>query len=467
MSLKKTSMIYAVGNFSVLLIKFLFVPIYTFYLNQDELGWFDVITSTAPLLVFLFSLHIEMATLRWGLDTKNEDNKAKIFTNAITVLFIGISAFSLVYFSVNQLKFFQLPSGVSSINLHLYLLSVFVYIFFKQSIRSIKSSLQYVLMEILFTLGLVLFIYLFVIRGDYQVNGLLAAYSISTAIIFFGWGIFGKVISYFKPKLIDKGFIKELLGYSSPLVLNSINLWGLTYLIKYLILFFLSVASNGIFAVAYKLGFSIQIISNIFNMAWLDKAISSYKETDFKKSIDATFNKVFTLFFSVSVGVIAFQKLIVEWFIGKDFQESSNYIAILAVGFFFMGMGNFIGVIYQCEKNTISITKSSLTASISIVLFGLALINYFGLYGASAAFTIGNLIFFFYRYFDIQKYVHLKIKIYYYFLFPGIWIGFYILSQINTISLYIGVVGSILLFAYLNRALIQSVLKNKSLKAIS
>jgi O-antigen/teichoic acid export membrane protein len=458
-SLKKTSLIYAAGNVSVLIIKFLFVPIYTFYLTEEVLGLFDLITSTAPLIVFVFALHIEMALLRFGMGNADVVEKTKVFTNSTAIFLAGMLLFTCIYYTLLYSGVLNIPQLSNYTLLYFYFISIFIYIFFKQVVRTIKSSFHFILMEIVYTLLLVVFIYWYIIANNSGINGLLKAYIYASIIVLLVWVFLAGVFKFFDVNKFEYSLVKKLLGYSSPLVLNSLNLWGLNYFIKYIILFFLTVSSNGIFAVAYKLGFSIQMISKIFNMAWLDKAVSSYEDLEFKNSINGIFNKFIKLFFSVSLGVIAFQRIVMKYFIGSDFFDAAQYIPFLAVGFFFMGLGNFLGVLYQCEMKTFSIAKSSLLASLAIIILGVSLTPFFELYGASIAFMIGNGIFFFYRYFDIGKLIELKINYGYYLLFVALWVFVYWLSFDESIGIYLAVIISLASFLVLNLGLIKSLLK--------
>ena len=461
-SLRKTSLVYIAGTSTTLLIKFIFVPIYTFYLSEESLGWFDLLSSSAPLIAFVFSLHIEMAVLRWGLQVKSVEERIKVFSNAIFVLFTGIALFFICFMLIPI--FFgednQLDSSITLI--FLYFISIFLYVFLRQAVRSFKSSLQFVFLEITYSLLLVLGIYYFVIHNDYQLKGLLLAYIYSAFLLLIIWVSVSRLYAYFSFKAISKSYILQLVKYSSPLVINSISLWGLSYLIKFIILLFLSVSSNGIFAVAYKLGSGVQMVAKMFNMAWLDKAISSTDLKAFNNGVNLVFNKFLNLFFTVSLGVIATQKLVVNYLIGENFQEAAFYIPILAIGFFFGGMGNYIGVIYNREKMTMAISKSSIISTVVIMIFGLSLTPLIGLYGASIAFALGNVVFFFYRYADIQKFVKLTFSPFLLLSFSLLWTLHYLLSLHSEISAYIGVFLSIIFFFVYNKALIQNSFKKRT-----
>ena len=64
-------MIYSIGNLGSRLISFFMVPIYTFFLTTEELGYYDIIISSISIVVPIISLQMETVVLRWMLDSNN------------------------------------------------------------------------------------------------------------------------------------------------------------------------------------------------------------------------------------------------------------------------------------------------------------------------------------------------------------------------------------------------------------
>lgn len=419
-NLKKSSLSYAVGNFSVLVLKFFFIPFYTFYLSEEALGWFDLIASAAPLVGFVFSLQSESALLRWGLESKSLGEKRKVISHSLSLLFAALLVFSLAYLFFSPLLRPLIPEPVSLGLLYAYLLSVFIYSFFKPLLRVSGGARHFALGEIVYTLLLVAFILILVVWLRQGLMGLLWAQAGATLGLVLVWLPTTTLRNFLHWQKPDLPYLKQMLRYSSPLVVNSLNLWGLSFMIKYIVALSLSVGSSGLFAVAYKIGFSVQLISKIFNMAWMDKALSSYRDSNFGAYAQKTYRQYSALLFALSLLVIAFQKIIVSTIVSELYQSASLYIPLMVIGFFFFGLSSFLNVFFHCVSDSRSIMLTSLLANLCFLLLGFVLTPWLGLYGAASAFALGNFSLFILRHYRLKKHLLLKLS------FP-LW-GMYIIS---------------------------------------
>src|SRR5690606_32563819 len=74
--------------------------------------------------------------------------------------------------------------------------------------------------------------------------------------------------SYLKSKTIDRVLIREMIKYSLPLVPNTISWWLINSANKYLILMFLGIQENGIFAMSNRFPVILVMINQVFTLAW-------------------------------------------------------------------------------------------------------------------------------------------------------------------------------------------------------
>ena len=77
------------GTFISKVLVFLLMPFYTALLSTEQFGTADILTQTANLLIPLAALGIADGLFRFAIDTKGESRK-EVFTNALTVVVIGI-----------------------------------------------------------------------------------------------------------------------------------------------------------------------------------------------------------------------------------------------------------------------------------------------------------------------------------------------------------------------------------------
>ena len=110
--------------------------------------------------------------------------------------------------------------------------------------------------------------------------------------------------------------------------------------------------------------------------------------------------------------IIAFQPIVVKYFIGKQFQDIINYIPLISYGFVFMCLGSFYGVIYQCEKKTLGLSVSSIISGIFVIVINLFFSINYNLYFASFSFILSFMIFSIYRIIDSRKFIKIKFPIF-------------------------------------------------------
>lgn len=458
-SFKRNTLVYSIGNLSIFVIKFFLVPIYTFYITKSEMGTFDLLSSTAPILAIIFGFHIEMSLLRWMLEKPDKEQEKKIFTNSFVVFSFGIILFFIVYMIFLFVGKFNFFKELNPWLVLFYTYSIWIYTFLKQSVRSIYSSKAFVATDILYTLSYLLFVIYFLIFWHWGIEAILIAQIISVTCLFIYWFFFQKMFAFFEVKSISKKVIKELLHYSLPLIPNSVNLWGINTLVKYIILLYLGITSNGIFAVSFKIAFVVQMINGIFIMAWQDKAIASFEDTNFTEEVNKYFKYIFAIFSTIVLILISTQSILIRYFIDKSYWEASKYIWILSLGFLFMGLSAFLGVIYQCQKRTWTISISSILGSVILIIIGYFVVPKFKLFGASAAFMIGNVVMFVYRYTDINKTIHVRLPLIQLLIF---FLTCMLVIYLNSLQMHFYILAIFLAMIYAliyNKKLIKQVVK--------
>ena len=87
------TMVFAVGNFTVKIIYFVLMPMYTLSLSAEQFGQADLLNNTLQLVLPIFTLSISDAVFRYCLDKGS--NKSVLLTNGLCVL--SISYVTLVF----------------------------------------------------------------------------------------------------------------------------------------------------------------------------------------------------------------------------------------------------------------------------------------------------------------------------------------------------------------------------------
>ena len=447
-SLVRGSAIYSIGNIGTLVINFFLVPLYTFYLSSEELGYFDLVASTLVLLAPVFFGHIELAVIRWILANNDPKNITRIVSSCLMVFLIGLFIFSMV-FSVVYLS----TSLTLAPYVFLYLVSNFFYIIAKQVVRSVYSSLHYVLTELFYILIVLLLSIFFV--NEYGLKAIFIAYGFASAS-FLIYLLVLNITRHIDLKAVRLNFTKELLNYSFPLVLNAMSLWMNNQSNKYIIASFLTLSANGIYAIAFKIAYVIQILNRIFYYSFQDKMFAIYGKDGFKDYFVKTFTTYSGLLFSILYLLISTQKILLPFIIDVDFLEATKYIPILGLGVVFMSLASILGIIYQCEKKNMHAFKTSLVSGLLIVATGFIFIPRYQLYGASCVFAFGNFVWLVYRYFDVQKFVVIRVFIWKFILYIVITFGIYMITQKEQMwASVLAICLAVVISLYLSRDLVR------------
>lgn len=443
----KSSLVYGAGNIGALLLNFFLVPLYTFFLTTEELGLFDIVASTIVFLCPLFFGHIELAVIRWLIAGNDEKEIKKVMTNSLLIVLAGTGLFTLVYLGLSQFLNYDL-----TLLLYGYLVSNFLYIILKQAIRAIYSSTHYVISELIFTATVLVSAILLV--KQYGLNGIFAAYSIAFTVFLIYLAFLG-IGRYIRLKYMNPAKIRELLTYSSPLIFNTFSMWLNTMSSKYFVLMFMALSYNGVYAVAFKIAYVIQIINRIIYFSLQDRMFVIYGKPNYEAEFKSIFARYSRVLFSILFLLISTQKFILSLIIDVEFRSAAEFVPILALGVTLMSLGSVLGIIYQCTKENQRASRTSVTAGLVIVVLGYFMIPSYGLLGASAAFFLGNFLLYLYRAVDTQKMVSVRLLGTEVFIMIGLGVLIMILSRGGLYLQVSGVVIAVVLGCLLNREFLR------------
>lgn len=397
----KNTLIIAFGKLSTQFVTFLLLPLYTAFLSTEEFGTVDLILTYVMLIAPILTLQLEMAAFRFLIDARgNESQKRTVVSN--TLLLVGKG---LIVFAAGTLiltRFVTIP---------------YVELVFMAIIAAVLTGLC-----LQFARG-------FGDNTKFSVGGVVTgSFTIAANIILIvglGMGAQGMLIGmvignlagtfylfialrlyrYISLKAWDKEFGAQLLSYSVPLVPNGVAWWAINAADRTIITIVLGVASNGIYAVAYKFPLIFNGLFSFFGMSWTESASVHINSSDRDKFFSQTMNASVRLFGTLGIGIIAFVPLIFGFLVAPEFGEAYMYIPILIVGAFFNSIVGLYSAIYIAKKMTKQVMNTSLIAAVISIGFTLIFIHLIGIYAAAFAMAIAFLSMAIFRHYDMKKYV--------------------------------------------------------------
>lgn len=460
-SLTRVTLIYGAGDIVSKIFSFLLVFILTFYLSKEVIGEYDLIISTIFLLTPLLGLQLSDATLRWLLEDQSTENITKVYSNVFSIVLINLILFTVLYWiTIQFLK-------VSNITIIYFLILIrTIQPLFQITARGLSLNSTYVVSGITYSFFYVLFTLIGVIFFNLGLVGILLGTFISSCFAIFYLLIKMKHYRYFSLNKIDLNFAKDLLRYSLPLLPNSLSWWAITSANRFLILYFLGVSANGLFAISYKIPTIILMLTNFFYMAWQEKAIMLFNKNGSEIYFSSVLKKYLNLLFSSAFILISLNKIIIEKIVALEFFEAWKYIPLLIIATIFQSLSSFFGVGYIVTKETKKAFSTSIFGGITTVFISLFLIPQIGLYGAALGIMLGYIVMFILRLSQTSKYLLIKFPMNHFFLLSTILILIILLSlsSINYIIIF-NIIISITLFFIINKEMIILNIK-KSIKSI-
>lgn len=392
------SLILAIGSFGSKLITFFLVGFYTYYLTTSEYGTADLLLNSINLALPIVSLSISEGVLRFVLDSSLEQEKEQLLYTALRINSYGIGLVGglllLVYFLIG-------PGGISSavwlFSFCLLILQSFQLIFM-QYIKGLGKLKVYAANGILLSLLTLLFGFLLFRKMQDKLTAYFCSLALANGlslIFLMGNSSLSKWPTKANP--MNKKQTKKLIHYSLPLIPNSAMWWVLTTSSRFIMTFFLGVASNGMYAAASKVPNLLSVIGSIFLQAWQLSAVENHRKKNAAAFTQKVFNYYSTLLILFSSLILLFLDPLASIMLSKDFYYAKAYIPLLLISNFFSCISGFFGTTYIVVKKTRGVLTTSLVGAGVNLLASLLLIPTIGINGASLASALGFFLIFYLR----------------------------------------------------------------------
>jgi O-antigen/teichoic acid export membrane protein len=453
--LASNTLVFTIASFGSKVISFVMVPIYSYLLTEEEYGTVDLVLTTSSLLIPVLFLCISDAVLRYVMD-KNYDKKS-VVSNSLLVFLGGVVLFICVIpiigvFFPNLKRFF--------IFLALVLFTNELSTLFNSLLRALGKVKLFAINGILHTLSFVGFNILFLVGFRFKIDGYLLSHILSSTISLCFAFVFCSAWNYIG-LCIDKKILKKLLLYSVPLIPNALMWWIMDLSDKYIIIFYMDIAANGIYAMAKKLPSIIDMFNGFFNQAWRLSAIEENNSANIK-GFTSKIYEMYSLLHAVIIGILLIVSRPFVMILAKSYKDTWEYIPLLLLSVSVSSLSAFLGSKFVANEKTKIIFRTTIIGAIVNTILNFLLIPQFGLNGAGFATFIGFSIVLFLRERRLIKDNELDIKfkrlpIYgliiiefvFYYIFPVFWS-----SLLNTFVL--------ILFVIYKRSILLSVIQKFS-----
>ena len=405
-ALFKDTLIFALGNIGSKLIVFFLVPFYTYYLSPDEYGISDLVFTVSQLAIPFFSLVIFDAVIRFAL-LKKEEPQDVLLVGILVWICGSIGAVIItplfgLYKAVADWKWYVTAYIIANMLVSIEL----------NYLKAINRNLSYSIICILQTLCLALLNILFVAHMRLGIRGYLVSSIASNILVAMMAMMAGKfvLVKELKKARLDKILARQMILYSTPLILNNLSWWVIQSSDKFMLESMVSDTALGIYTIAARIPSLVTVFVTIFQQAW---GISSIKEMD--SSNDSSFyTSVFTFYsfiaFLGGICLCAIMKPFMDIYVrSESYGEVWRYVPLLLASAVFSALAAYCGSMYGALKKSMNNMLSTLTAAIINIIVNYVAILYCGLWGAMIGTIVAYCVLAFVRIIDVKRFVNIGV----------------------------------------------------------
>lgn len=407
--LVKNTALFTVSSFGTKIISFFLVPLYTHLLTTEDYGTADIISTTATLLIYIFTLNITSSVLVFAMDKREEKNSILFF--GLQVFAKGSLLLAVVIFGCYVLKLFAWEP-YCYLFLFLSFASTGLNEILNNYLRAIDKVMQVVISGLLVSTVTIMSNVLFLVVFRIGIIGYLLSivlgqlFSCLYCII-----VIKPPVFQYKRHLCDKKTQIEMIKYSIPLIFNGVAWWANTSLDRYFIRVFLGSGENGIYAVAMKIPTILSTCLTIFMQAWALSAIREYDREDTDGFFGITYSTLNALLVLVSSGLILINVPLARVLFAKDFFVAWKCTSALLISGIFSGMSSFVGSVFSAVKDSRIYATSTIVATAVNTVLNVILIPTWGIQGAAVATAVSFFVIFLIRMHCVKKYIKWRLNI--------------------------------------------------------
>lgn len=397
--LLNNTLFFAIGGFASKILVLLLLPLYTNVLSPSEYGISDLFLTTNSLITPIFTLSISSATIRFAMD-KAEDKK-KVFSDSLIVIHISLVLLVALICLLKTYVSTIIPEE------YLPLFCLFYYVSAIQNCvgeytKAIGKTKLYVMQGIFGTFILMvsnLFTLLVLHLGLY---GYFASLIISPLVTTLIMAIKGKLISC-ESFSFDKELLKRMITYSAPVVLTSLSWWLNTSADKYMILWELNTAENGLYGVAHKIPTILTTFVSFFSSAWILSEIENNDCDDNARYSSIVYDKMNTLIVLSCLLLIGLSEPLGYFLFAKSFYSAWKITPLLLVAALFSSLCGILQATFSARKRTIVLSYSTAIGAVFNILLNFFLIKQIGISGAAISTALSFALILFIRVICIRR----------------------------------------------------------------
>lgn len=408
----KQTAIYGLSNIFVKAAGLILIPIYTSSLSVSDYGMLAMFEIITQFFVGVISFSLPTAVLRLGSDTENKKTQNKIYFTANMLLLAFTAVFLMIVFPLN--------SWFSKVVFHsphygTYFKIAFVSIALEmfglmpmQLLRLREKSVQYLIYFALKLVAMVGFVWFFVAFKNMGVYGALLGILFANATLLVA--TLPIQIQNLNIKF-DKKAARELYTFGAPLIFMTAAATILNITDRVIIERFGSLSDLGVYTLAFKIGsLSNLLIIGTFALGFLPIAFKKFGDENFNRFFSKMFTYFMVLCIVLTLGISLFGKEGIKILSSEnpDYWIAIILVPFIAFVFLFKALQTYLSYVFFLIKKTKYHAYVTVFGLVINLALNLALIPFFGMYGAIAATGLSYILMSIYTYRLAQGKYHIE-----------------------------------------------------------
>ena len=392
---------YAIGAIAPRFLSFVFIPLFSHFLSQKDLGTYDLLITSIGLFAPLISMNLGEACYRFSFNN-TQSNTYSIIKTAIIfgfclhfILLIGTYLF--LYFYFNYIDFLSL----------LVIFSSSFFLLFQSLPRVFQKVQLYASIGIINVACILCFsiLFFFINKNLSSIKLAIIVSNLLTVLV-----IISQVglLNILKKGIFESKILKMLLQFSVPLMLNTIGWWLVFFSNRFIISWALGIEANAIYAVANKIPSILFMTNSIFILSLQDFAFE--KTDEFKLNFDFTliFKRQFIFQSTLGFIILASSKIINSFLFPIVYGTAYQLSPLIFLGIVFSNFSSLWGVFFLAKKETMSVLKTTLVGGLSNIILTVFFIKSMDLYAPALGTCISFLVILLIRIYQLRNDVSIK-----------------------------------------------------------
>jgi O-antigen/teichoic acid export membrane protein len=385
----KDSAIYAIPSIISRGMSLFLVPLYTRVLSPSDYGSLDLLMVFAGIINLTIALEVSQGAARFYTEEKNPERKILYTSSAFWFTILVYLIFGIISFIYSNSLSYQILGKKNLSNAFeigvVYICINGIFYLIQNQFRWELKSKEYAIVSIVTSIVTAVVSIWLAFFLKYGLAGLLLG-MLSGSLVATILGILWLRNSFkFRFELT---YLKDMLTFSSPLVLSGIAVWLSQYIDRIMIKHYLSIEQVGLFGVGYRIASIVGLVMIGFQGALTPLVYNNYTKDDTPEQIA----KIFRLFTAASLIFFLMLTLfsidILKIFTTLNYYNAKSVVIFLVPSLLFANMYIFAPGIGISKKSHYFIWINIIGATINFLL-NIFLIPLLGIMGASIATLVG------------------------------------------------------------------------------